>query len=107
MKDSNMKLNIEMKGPQSEKWQSKYDFDLCCVKVNDLIQQFDIGHRTIISSFRHQITDQMQKSSNSTYKVLQLYNDWERHDDNYETPPGCHGVNLDIEYLEQALIDET
>ena len=102
-----MNLNIEMKGPQSPQWQIKYDFDLCCTKVNDLIDKFGIAEKTIISSFRPQITDTMQKSSHQKYKVLQLYNDWEEHEDNYETPTGCHGVNIDIDYLEQQVIEDT
>ena len=50
----------------------------------------------------------MQKqNSDNKYKVLQLYNDWEKPEDNYETPKGCHGVNIDITYLEQETINET
>ena len=52
MKESVMNLNIEMKGPQSPQWQSKYDFDLCCDKVKNMIVEFDIEGRVIISSFR-------------------------------------------------------
>ena len=49
----------------------------------------------------------MQSGQLNKYKVLQLYNDWERPEDNYETPAGCHGVNVDIDYLDQKLIEDT
>ena len=49
----------------------------------------------------------MKVGDSNKYKVLQLYNDWEEHEDNYETPNGCHGVNIDITYLRQTVIEET
>ena len=49
----------------------------------------------------------MKQLNSNKYRVLQLYNDWEKHEENYDTPSGCHGVNIDIDYLHQTVIEET
>ncbi len=50
-----MLLNIELKGPLTEEWTAKYDYDLAAQKTIDLINKHGIAKETIISSFTPQI----------------------------------------------------
>lgn len=61
----NMLLNIELKGPLSEDWVSQYDYDLAASKVIELIDKYDIGRKTMISSFVPRIVDSITRLSTS------------------------------------------
>lgn len=60
-----MLINIELKGPQNDEVAKEYDFDLVCDKVKSQIDHFNIADRTVISSFRPQIIERIQKKDNS------------------------------------------
>ena len=46
-----MLFNIEMKGPNSEEILAQYDVDKACSIVKYAISKFELGSRTIVSSF--------------------------------------------------------
>ena len=52
-----MLLNIELKGPISEEWITKYNYDLAALKVVELIEKYEISDKTMISSFVPQILE--------------------------------------------------
>ena len=52
-----MLLNIELKGPWDEEWVSQYDYNLAARKVIELMEEYDIAHRVMISSFTPKIID--------------------------------------------------
>jgi len=52
-----MLLNIELKGPISEEWITKYNYDLAALKVVELIEKYKISNKTMISSFVPQILE--------------------------------------------------
>ena len=52
-----MLLNIELKGPISEEWITKYNYDLAALKVVELIEKYKISYKTMISSFVPQILE--------------------------------------------------
>ena len=58
-----MILNIELKGPLNEPWISQYDYVLAAKKVVDLIAKYQIGCKTMISSFVPRIIDAVVAAS--------------------------------------------
>jgi glycerophosphoryl diester phosphodiesterase len=49
--DSDIFLNIELKGPLDEEFKSKYDFVKASQLIIDLVQKYQIGNRCMVSSF--------------------------------------------------------
>ena len=59
-----MLLNIELKGPRTESYKPRYDFDLACEIVADYIDRFQVAHRTMVSSFEPLITNTIKLTPN-------------------------------------------
>ena len=56
-KAPDMLLNIDMRGPLDEALLSTYDCNLAAKKVIDLIEEYDVGAKTMVSSFVPRILD--------------------------------------------------
>ena len=61
-----MLLNIELKGPWDNDWESQYDFDLAAQKVVQLIEKYKIGYKTMVSSFLPRIHDGILRATQNT-----------------------------------------
>ena len=61
-----MLLNIELKGPLDARWAAQYDFELAAQKVVYLIGKYNIGHKTMVSSFVPRILDCILRASHTT-----------------------------------------
>ena len=72
-----MLINIEMKGPRTPEVGVHYNYGLVCEKVKEIIEDFGISDRIIVSSFRPEIANMMKMEPKQDFKVLQLYNDWD------------------------------
>ena len=57
----NLLLNIDMKAPESA---VMYNYDLAAKKTVELINKYDIGSRTIVSSFYPRILQAVVRESN-------------------------------------------
>ncbi len=62
----NMLLNIELKGPEDVEIAKSYDFDLAALKVVEMIDQYEIGYKTMISSFSARMLQSVIASAPST-----------------------------------------
>ena len=109
-----MLLNIELKGPLSDDWVSQYDYDLAAQKVIELIDRYDIGKKTMISSFVTRIIDSVTRVSSSppaehprTFIIQSLRNRGIKADpDNYRIFDQTTGINIYIDYLEGDLVNQ-
>ena len=81
-----MLINIELKGPKSESYKPRYDFDKACEIVAEYIDRFKIAHRTIVSSFEPIITNTIKLTPNREFKVVQLMNRGLLDEPEYKTP---------------------
>ena len=100
----NMLLNIELKGPRSEEFKPRYDFDLACKIVAEHIDRFGVSNRTMVSSFEPLITNKIKLTPNRQFKVVQLMNRGLKDEVNYTTPEGMQGINLSLTHLKQEVI---
>lgn len=94
----NMLLNIELKGPCDSELLQQYDSDLAALKVVQLIDQYDIANKVMISSFTPVILESIVTNSPSTrqFIILQL-TDEDRAD--YPTHDSHTGVSLQQDFL--------
>ena len=97
-----MLLNIELKGPMSEEIAKLYDYDLAAQKVIELIDQYSIGYKSMISSFTPRILTSVINASPSTelrprsFVIQSIRNNYGKPDpDNYETFDEMVGMNID------------
>lgn len=93
-----MLLNIELKGPMDPACFEYYDFGLTARKVVELIDKYEIGYRTMISSFNPNILDAVvvESASDRDFLIQSLRN-WFGLEDvlNYATPAQMTGINID------------
>ena len=102
-----MLINIEMKGPDNLKIRAMYDITNACTIVKSAIEKFEIGHRTIVSSFVPQIFNKMvEMSPQRQFKIFALMNNDGPEQNGYRPQTGINGMNLDLHYLEQSVITD-
>ena len=101
-----MLVNIEMKGPCNLEIRARYDIPKACSLVKELIQEYGIANRTILSSFCRPILDKMvQIVPKRQFKILFLKDD-DGPELDYTTPKGMNGLNVDLHYLQQSVIKD-
>ena len=104
-------INIELKGPASEDQANQYDFDLAARKVVKLIDKYDVGSQTMISSFRSRIIKSILRESRPPYKrrfiVQSLRNAGRLPDpDDYEVFYGTTGINVMYDYMTEDIVQK-
>ena len=108
-KAPDMLLNIELKGPLDEAWVSQYDYNLAARKVIDLIEEYEIGSKTMISSFVPRILDAILAASSTprSFVVQSLRNRGTVMDpDNYAVFPEMTGINMYVKYLSEDIVNK-
>ena len=65
-----MLINVEMKAPESEEVQKRYNYESACQIVNEAITRHGIEERTIISTFDKKMANLMQSVPNHKFKVI-------------------------------------
>lgn len=104
-----MLLNIELKGPIDPECFEEYDFGLSARKVVALIDKYQIGHRTLISSFHLNILDAVVEESASSrdFLIQSLRNGFGLEDVlDYATPVEMTGINIDNTYLREERVEK-
>ena len=105
----NMLINIEIKAPsETPAILARYNYKKACQIVKQHIDWFQVAERTIISSFCTLVTRQMKAIAPvRNFQILQLlnYGGLEKH--GYPTPRGMQGINIDLHYLDQDVIEKT
>jgi hypothetical protein len=51
VKDSNMLLNIELKGPLTDEVKTLYNYDLACSSAHELVVKYQASKNVMFSSF--------------------------------------------------------
>ena len=105
----NMLINIEIKAPsETPAVLARYNYKLACQIVKEHIDWFQVEERTIISSFVSLVTKQMKAIAPvRNFQILQLLNYGGLEKNGYPTPRGMQGINLDLHYLDQDVIEKT
>ena len=101
-------LNIELKGPESPDFKPRYDFTKAAQVVYDLILEYGIAHKVMISSFQPEIISAIKEVSmgNRQFMVHRLTDD--KQGDNpetYKVHQHTEGVNLYIPFLSKSLAE--
>ena len=102
-----MLINVEIKAPsETPAILAQYDYKTACAIVKEHIDHYQVQERTIISSFCPLVTRQMKEIAPvRNFQILQLLNYGGLETDGYSTPTGMQGVNLDLHYLDQDVIE--
>ena len=102
-----MLINIEMKGPNNQEILPMYDITSACSIVKSAIENYNIGPRTIVSSFVPQIFNKMvEMTPERQFKIFALMNNDGEEKDGYRPQHGINGMNLDLHYLQQSVITD-
>lgn len=79
-----MLINIEMKGPNNQEILPMYDITSACSIVKSAIENYNIGPRTIVSSFVPQIFNKMvEMTPERQFKIFALMNNDGEEKDGY------------------------
>ena len=84
----------------------RYNDSLAAVKTVQLIDKYDIGHQTMVSTFSERQLDAVVKiASKSKGFIVQLLTEWEDDFDEeaYEHPPNISGVSMKLQSLNENI----
>ena len=102
-----MLLNIEVKAPEDPEIFARYDHELAANVLCDLIGQYGVAKRTMVSSFsQQQLLDIKKASENRRDFVIQSLRNGDGGPDpeDYAIDPQMHGVNLIYSQLNRQLV---
>lgn len=103
-----MVLNLEMKTPSRRKWSKRYDSERAVRRVLYLIDQYKIGHRTILSSFDpwvlQRIVGLSPRQELREFKVLLLCDDATCFND-FVTPEQLEGNSINYNLLNEERME--
>ena len=101
-----MMLNIELKGPVSDECAAMYDNDLAARTVIALIDRYDIGLKTMVSSFSSNIIKSILQASQPSRKfIIQCLTEFQEDKSKWHDCKGSiTGSNMQVEQFHSSLV---